>query len=68
MLDPRICFGRPTIRGTRIKVEIVADMAQAGESIRAIAREFSVTERQAREAIAWWDGYVAGKRRRRGAR
>lgn len=31
-IDPRICFGKPCIRGTRIWVSLILDYLAAGES------------------------------------
>jgi uncharacterized protein (DUF433 family) len=36
VVDPLICFGRPTIRGTRIWVSLLVDMLADGESIDGI--------------------------------
>lgn len=55
-VDPEVSFGRPVLTGTRVKVAIVADLAAAGESVEAIAREFSVDAATVRVAIAWHRG------------
>jgi uncharacterized protein (DUF433 family) len=31
-IDPRICFGRPCIKGTRIWVSLILDFLAAGET------------------------------------
>ncbi|HXG17907.1 MAG TPA: DUF433 domain-containing protein [Methylomirabilota bacterium] len=39
-IDPRICHGKPCIRGTRIWVSVVLDFLVSGESIESILLEY----------------------------
>jgi uncharacterized protein (DUF433 family) len=39
-IDPRICHGKPCIKGTRIWVSLVLDFLASGESIESILLEY----------------------------
>ena len=39
-IDPRVCFGKPCIRGTRIWVSLVLDLLSARLSIEEILEEY----------------------------
>ena len=39
-IDPRVCFGNPCIRGTRIWVSLVLDLLSTGTSIEEILEEY----------------------------
>lgn len=55
-IDPKICHGKPCIRGTRIMVSVILDQLTAGESPKAIQREYpSLSMADIRAAI----GYAA---------
>ena len=43
-LDPDICNGKPTLRGTRITVESVLDYLAAGDTAEEILTEFPSLE------------------------
>jgi uncharacterized protein (DUF433 family) len=44
-IDPRICFGKPCIRGHRIWVSLVLDWLASGQSIDDILAEYPQLER-----------------------
>ncbi len=51
---PGICGGRPTFKGTRIRVEFVLDLIEAGKSIEDITESYRASDISApavREAI-----------------
>ena len=53
-INPNICFGKPTIRGTRIWVSLILDFLASGMSIPDILREYpQLTEADVRAAIAY---------------
>lgn len=52
-VDPLIAFGRPTITGTGISVEVIASRRRAGETLRYIAKDYGIKETQVREAIEY---------------
>ena len=39
-VDPRVCFGKPCIRGHRIWVSLVQDLLAAGLSIEEVLEEY----------------------------
>ena len=52
-VDPFIAFGRPTITGTGVPVEIIASRKRAGDSIRFIAKDYGISAQQVQEAIEY---------------
>jgi len=40
VVDPQICHGKPSIKGTRIMVSIILDYLRAGESREEILRQY----------------------------
>lgn len=39
-IDPRVCFGKPVIKGTRIWVSLILDFLSNGDSIETILEEY----------------------------
>jgi uncharacterized protein (DUF433 family) len=39
-IDPRICHGKPCVKGTRIWVSLVLDLLASGETIESIVAEY----------------------------
>ncbi|HRD74980.1 MAG TPA: DUF433 domain-containing protein [Hyphomicrobiaceae bacterium] len=53
-VEPRVCFGKPCIKGTRIWVSLILDMLADGMSDGAILAEHpQLTEDDIRAAIAY---------------
>ena len=53
-IDPDVCHGKPTIRGTRIMVSILLDYLKAGETHEEIFRQYpTLEEADIRAAIAY---------------
>lgn len=50
-IDPHISFGKPTITGTGIPTEIIAELYDAGDSIEDIAANYDCTVLQIEKAI-----------------
>lgn len=56
-IDPRVCHGKPCIKGTRIMVSIILDYLKADESYEDILREYATLKKediQAAIAYAAW--------------
>lgn len=52
--DPAVMLGKPTIRGTRITVELVLEELAAGESIEQLLESYPfLSELQIRAALAF---------------
>ncbi|MDP8940643.1 MAG: DUF433 domain-containing protein [Actinomycetota bacterium] len=45
-IDPRVCFGKPCIRGHRIWVSLVLDLLSAGLSTEEIVEEYPQLARE----------------------
>lgn len=53
-IDPNICFGKPTIRGTRIWVSLILDHLAAGETFEDIVENYPrLTREDILAAIAY---------------
>jgi uncharacterized protein (DUF433 family) len=39
-VDPKVCHGKPCVKGTRIMVSIILDYLRAGESREEILRQY----------------------------
>ncbi len=46
MLDPNICSGKPTVRGTRILVSTVLGMLAGGYSVERVVEAYPELERE----------------------
>jgi uncharacterized protein (DUF433 family) len=53
VLDPKICHGKPVIRGTRTPVAIVVGSLAGGMSFDEIQREYDLTAEDIRAALAF---------------
>ncbi|GMT48080.1 MAG: hypothetical protein IEMM0007_1646 [bacterium] len=52
--DPKICSGKPCIKGTRIPVHIILDLLAAGEDYQGIKRAYSnITDEDIRACLAY---------------
>lgn len=51
IIDPRIAFGRPTLRQSGIPTRAIAQAARAEQSVAAVAAWYEITETQVREAL-----------------
>lgn len=53
-VDPRVCGGKPCVRGHRIWVSLILDLLATGLSIEEILREYpQLTEEDVRACIAY---------------
>lgn len=56
-VDPAVCLGQPTIRGTRITVSVVLKMLAGGATMREVLEAYPELEeddvRQAMQYAAW---------------
>ncbi len=51
VVDARVRFGQPTIKGTRVPVSVLLDELAAGLDPKEISREYGVTQDDLRAAI-----------------
>ncbi len=53
-IDPNVCFGKPCIKGTRIRVSLVLDFLASGETTEQILAAYpQLTAEDVRAAIAY---------------
>lgn len=52
--DPKICSGKPCIKGTRIPVHIILDLLAAGESYDGVKKAYpNITEEEIRACLSY---------------
>jgi uncharacterized protein (DUF433 family) len=51
VIDPRISFGRPVLKGTGIRTALVAERYKAGESIQELSKDYGRERLDIEEAI-----------------
>ena len=53
-LDPKVCNGRPVIKGTRIPVSVILEQIAEGESVDSILKGYlELTKEDIREALLY---------------
>ena len=61
-IDPQICHGKPTIKGTRVLVSNILASLAAGESNGAILKSYpGLTEKDIRAALEFASGLAQFK-------
>lgn len=59
VVDPRISFGRPVVKGTAIATETLLSLYRGGETPELIAAQFEIEESAVRDALTFETGKVA---------
>lgn len=57
VIDPRVSFGYPTLKGTGIKTRVVVSRIDAGESIDEVAHDYGIKPEQVKSAILYEQVY-----------
>jgi uncharacterized protein (DUF433 family) len=52
-IDPRVCHGKPVIRGTRVPVAIIVGSLAGGMSFEDIEAEYDVVREDIQAALAF---------------
>ena len=52
-VDPRVRFGQPVIKGTRVPVAVVLDEMGAGTTMEDITREYGITRDDVRAVFRY---------------
>lgn len=60
-IDPKIRFGKPIIKGTRVPVELVVGKIAGGMEIGKVAKEYELTRKQVLAALRYAAAAVAGE-------
>ena len=58
VIDPKICHGKPIVRGTRLPVGIVLGSLAGGMNFDEVQREYSISIDDIRAAIAYANALV----------
>jgi uncharacterized protein (DUF433 family) len=53
VIDPKICHGKPVIRGTRTPVTVILDAIAGGDTYETLEREYSITVEDIRACVAF---------------
>lgn len=52
-IDPKICHGKPVIKGTRVPVSIVVGSLAGGMSFEDVTREYDISLEDIRAALSF---------------
>lgn len=52
-LDPRRALGRPVVIGTSISIDVLRSRHRAGDSVKRLAKTYSLDERKVAAVVAW---------------
>lgn len=63
VIDPEICHGKPTFKGTRIMVYLVLEMLEAGATIREIQKAYPSINKNHIKAVLHFAARLTGKSR-----
>lgn len=58
-INPKVCHGKPCIKGTRIMVSIVLDYLRAGESRKEILRQYPTLRPEDIDAALGYAAWLA---------
>jgi uncharacterized protein (DUF433 family) len=53
VIDPKICHGKPVVRGTRTPVTIILGALAGGDSFETLEKEYNLTADDIRACIAF---------------
>jgi uncharacterized protein (DUF433 family) len=53
VIDPRICHGKPVLRGTRTPVTVILDALAGGDTFDMIQSDYGITSEDIRACIAF---------------
>ncbi len=62
-VDSGVNFGRPSIQGTGIRTEIIADRFRGGDSVAELADDYLLKPAQIEDALRW-EVMSPGRKRR----
>jgi uncharacterized protein (DUF433 family) len=53
VIDPKICHGKPVIRGTRTPVTVILDALAGGDTFEMLQSDYDITTEDIRACIAF---------------
>ena len=60
-VEPKVRFGKPTIKGTRITVEEVLGALASGMDFVEIQKEYGLSREQIKTAVRYVAGWIKGE-------
>lgn len=54
-VNPDRLSGRPTIRGLRVPVELVGELASEPKGVAILKRDYELSDPQITDARKWWE-------------
>lgn len=51
LIDPKICHGKPVVRGTRVPVSLIVGSLAGGMSFEEVEQEYGLNRAQIRAAL-----------------
>jgi len=60
-IDPKICHGKPVIRGTRMPVTLIVGSLAGGMTIEEVQREYDLTIEDIRAALKFVGDLAEGE-------
>jgi len=51
LIDPKVCHGKPVIRGTRMPVALIIGSLAGGMGLEEVQREYNLTTEDVRAAL-----------------
>jgi uncharacterized protein (DUF433 family) len=62
-IDPRMCHGKPTVRGTRVPITVLLSAIAGGDELAQVADDYGVEAEDVRAAIAYANEAVESEQR-----
>ena len=53
VIDPKICHGKPVIRGTRTPITVILNALAGGDSFETLENEYDISAEDIRACIAF---------------
>ncbi len=53
LIDPKVCHGKPVVRGTRTPVTVVLSALAGGDSFDTIKHDYEISDEDVRACIAF---------------
>jgi uncharacterized protein (DUF433 family) len=60
-VDPRVRFGKPVIKGTRVPVDLVLGQLAGGMAIETVMEEYALSREDVLAALAYAARHIAGE-------
>jgi uncharacterized protein (DUF433 family) len=61
VVDPKVRFGKPVVKGTRVPAELVVAKLAGGMTAQEVAEEYGITQEDVRAALSYAAGLLAAE-------